>query len=434
MIDSDRLWRVPVGKVFSLRYQAILSSNRRRHFATMPGAQAASLAMHRPLRLVGRAIFSLAIAAFMLLGQAHADDVARGGVTVAAATQTEAGVASAPVRTTTDEGVPLAELIDVQVRNVRLRVPAGYLAPWPTQAMRGRLNVVDSLNVNLWMPARRYPEIDPLLLKYQARPKETGRAEPPLYAGVIQVRGLQPVARSESGYVSPDALFQRMTSLAGIDAYSFEAQEFGLDKFWQNNPKRPSLYTVYRRQGADPQALVRCTPDAAAVAERTCLAEIFFTASGLGFYVQFPRYNLPDWLAIVRSVRDLFDSWTYAVEPDRKPLPSSRFDFHAYDTIDDKVERIAVAQRELRAAFPNGSDVHQLVRAIFGWRGMCQRVLLIREIDRLYHKSDDNIYCEVSYAVTNVHISEIYFDWIISVGYSKSNNTIESVVVHVNTF
>ena len=386
----------------------------------------------RPRRR-GIFIIALTVAAIAYPLPAQADNAARVRAMTAAATQTEGNAASAPVRTTTDDGVPLDELIDVQVRNVRLRIPAGYLAPWPTQAMRGKLNAVESLNINLWMPARRYPEIDPLLLKYQRRPKEAGRTEPPPYAGVIQIRGLQPVIRGESGYISPDVLFQRMTSLAGIAAYSFEAQEFGLDRFWQNNPKRPSLYTLYRRQGADPQALVRCTPDAAAVPERLCLAEVFFAASGLGFYAQFPRYNLPDWLTIVRSVRDLFDSWTYAIEPDWKPLPSGRFDFRDYD-VGEKDERMASALRELTKAFPYGSDLYPLVTNIVGQRGVCQRVLNIRGSDKTVYIGEENIHCEIHYSLPDEYLSEIYVTWIVSIGHTKKDSKVEDVKVNTSAY
>lgn len=82
--------------------------------------------------------------------------------------------AAEQVRTMTYDAIPLDEPILFRVRDVMLRIPAGYLAPWPRPAMRGKVNERKSIDFNYWMPQRRYVEIEEASLA-GFRPREKGR-------------------------------------------------------------------------------------------------------------------------------------------------------------------------------------------------------------------------------------------------------------------
>jgi hypothetical protein len=218
---------------------------------------------------------------------------------------------SAERRVTTDSGIPLDEPIQIRVRDVLLRVPAGYLWPWPDRSLRDRVNEWKALAFDFWMPDRRYLEINNLsLLSY--RPKERGRDEPLPDAYVVEVTTLAPAKLEEPDYISPEKRFKNVTSGSDISSYSFQEEPFGLVRFWRNDWPYPKLepFVDYRhRQGADPQVLLRCTPPREKVPNPSCMGEIHFVAEELGFFVRFSRDRLPEWRGIVDAVRDLFRSW-----------------------------------------------------------------------------------------------------------------------------
>src|SRR5262245_28845414 len=61
---------------------------------------------------------------------------------------------------TTFDGIPLEEPIRFRIRGSEYRIPAGYLAPWPTQTVRNVVSDTDAISFNFWMPDRRYVEVD----------------------------------------------------------------------------------------------------------------------------------------------------------------------------------------------------------------------------------------------------------------------------------
>src|SRR5262245_58680524 len=71
----------------------------------------------------------------------------------------EASSAQDQIRTTTYDGIPLDEPIQIRFGRGLLRIPAGYLAPWPKLGARNRVNEASRLAFNFWMPSRRYLEI-----------------------------------------------------------------------------------------------------------------------------------------------------------------------------------------------------------------------------------------------------------------------------------
>jgi hypothetical protein len=221
--------------------------------------------------------------------------------------------AAAPnqVRTMTHGGVPLDEPIEIRVGKVTFRVPAGYLAPWPTREMRNRVNEWRSLSFGFWMPDKRYLRTDPFFIA-GFRPKEPGIGAPPINAHVVQVRQLQPVVLNDPSYVSPEKAFRNLTSIAGLASYSFKEEKFGLVRFWQHDwsHPQPEPFTDYRHlQGADPEVLLHCVPTSGEPMFPGCHGYIYFVAEGFGFSINFARAHLSEWHEIVIAVRDLFNSW-----------------------------------------------------------------------------------------------------------------------------
>src|SRR5215831_12878194 len=205
---------------------------------------------------------------------------------------------AAELRTMTHSGIPLDERILVRVRGVLLGIPAGYLWPWPGQDLRNRVNEWRGVDFHFWMPDRRYPEISPI--SYAGfRPKERGRGEPARDAYIVQVRGLQPIKLGEPGYISPEQGFRNSTSIAGIASYSFKNEEFGLVRFWNHDwpYPQPEPFTFYRHvEGSDPQVHLRCTPPhEKRLPFPGCAGEIHFATDDLGFFIHFPRDELPNW-------------------------------------------------------------------------------------------------------------------------------------------
>lgn len=346
----------------------------------------------------------------------------------AAATQTEAGGTSPPVRTTTDDGVPLTELIDIQLRNVRLRIPAGYLAPWPTQAMRGRLNVVDSLNLNFWLLARRYPDIDPLLMPRNRRPAEAGR---PASAqdSVVEVQALQPRAPAEAGLNPPDELFRRLMSGGGEAEYLFDEEPFSLVRFRQRNSKRQALLTAYRgKQGADIQALLTCSTTDIPTPDPSCKAHVFIASADLRFSMYFSRDRLSDWQAIVRAVRDMLASWSYGADA-RAPQAGAIFALLGHESRGsiDAIEAAATA--DLKQAFPTGSSARRFIDQMIAQPGLCRRNTDVFDPNRHAFKSTGYVYCEIDYRLPNERLSEIYVIWKLSAGYDPATDYLEGIKV-----
>lgn len=214
------------------------------------------------------------------------------------------------IRTTTNDGVPLDESILIQLPSVLLRVPAGYLVPWPTQTTRGQVNKRDGLNINFWMPDLRYPEVNPISLD-TLHPVEPGRGNPNPNTHIASAHQLRQIDLRDSGYISPETRFRNFTSLAGIASYSFEHEDFSLARFWRHDwpHPRPEPFIYYRHlEGANPQALLQCNPPHRPLPSPSCSGYIFFAGDDLAFFYRFPRNELPRWREIALAVRQLFQS------------------------------------------------------------------------------------------------------------------------------
>jgi hypothetical protein len=221
---------------------------------------------------------------------------------------------SEEIRSTTFEGLPLDEPILASIRGVQLRIPAGYLAPWPRLANKNQVNEARSIQFNFWMPSRRYVEVNDTSIAGFS-PREPGRPPSKSESYVVKVRMLQPVTLGETGYLSPEKRFENQTTEPGLSSYSFKQEDFGLVRFWRHDwphPK-PEPFTRFRHvEGTDPQVLLRCTPIEEPALNHICDGDVHFIADSLGFYVRISRNNLPQWLEIVLAARDLFNSWKIA--------------------------------------------------------------------------------------------------------------------------
>ena len=215
------------------------------------------------------------------------------------------------IRRQTYDGIPLDEPIQFRVLGVSLNVPAGYLVPWPTPAMRRRVNETPELFVEFWMPSKRYSEISPLS-RIGFRPKERGRNQPPPDAYIVRVQHLRPRKLDDPNYVSPEQRFKNLTSVRGRPSYSLKEEEFGLVRFWDPNwpYANPEPFTNYRHlEGSDPQIILRCTPPHKTSLNPNCDGYVHFIADELSFYLFFALQDLPRWRESVIAVRDLFKSW-----------------------------------------------------------------------------------------------------------------------------
>ncbi len=214
----------------------------------------------------------------------------------------------------TFDGVPLDEPILLNVRGVHLRVPAGYLAPWPDQKMRNRVNNYSvGIRISFWMPERRYVEVNALSYSGSS-PKEPSRPLPSssdVYTVTVTPGPRKP---EELDYRSPVKQFHNLTSYPGPASYSFKEEPFGLVRFWQHDwpYPQPEAFVNYRHvDGSDPQILFQCTPPKRFPAPRYPLCEGigYFAADEISFRILFEPKALPRWRESVLAMRELFNSW-----------------------------------------------------------------------------------------------------------------------------
>jgi hypothetical protein len=216
-------------------------------------------------------------------------------------------------RTTTDGVLPFDEPVSIKVKGVQLHVPAAYIYPWPRYQVRNTANEWEYLDIEFWMPDRRYLEISPLS-NAESRPTEPGREKPGPDAYVVRVRNLQPARLDEPGYIFPEQKFRNLTSIgsATINSFSFEDEPFGLVRFWQWDwpyPTPPAFITYRHKNGTDPQAIINCIPPSRPTPQPSCSGNIHFVADELAFLFHFPREELPRWHDIALAVRELYRSW-----------------------------------------------------------------------------------------------------------------------------
>ncbi len=242
----------------------------------------------------------------------HYGGLARVPILAACIMMTVVSAASEQVRTTTYDGIPLDEPFSVRVRDTILRIPVGYIGPWLTQKERGRISARQPLNLNFWMPERRYVEIGDLSIA-GFRPKEPGRGEPLPDASVVRVNDLNLVSSDKLGARSPEKQFQNLTSLAGLSSYSFKNEEFGLVRYWQHDwpHPQPEPFLRYRHvAGSDPQIHLRCTPPHLVTPYYSmCIGYVYIAPDELSFQIWFSGTDLPRWREYVFAVRDLFRTW-----------------------------------------------------------------------------------------------------------------------------
>ena len=216
-------------------------------------------------------------------------------------------------RTTTDGVLPFDEPVSIKVKGVQLHVPAAYIFPWPHYQVRNKANEWKYLDIEFWMPDRRYLEISPLS-NVESRPTEPGREKPGPDAYLVRVRGLRPTKLDEPGYISPEQKFRNVTSLGSttIESFSFQDEPFGLVRFWQRDwpyPTPPAFITYRHKDGTDPQAIIKCTPPSRPTPQPSCDGYIHFVADELAFFFYFPREELPHWHDIVLAVHDFYRTW-----------------------------------------------------------------------------------------------------------------------------
>ena len=223
---------------------------------------------------------------------------------------TPAPFVSAQIRTTYD-GVPLNEPFQIQVNGALLKVPAGYLAPWPSGKYRDKVIETKMFAFNFWMPSRRYVEISHFSI-VGTRPQEKGRVPPTADSYVVKVSDAQLLDPDKLDYRSPDWRFQNLVSTPGLSSYSFKTEDFGLTRFWRTNwPHTQSEPHIRYRNldGMEPKILLRCTPPAIPKPNPLCDGYVYFSQDRLSFYLVLGRRDLPNWRETVAAARDLFESW-----------------------------------------------------------------------------------------------------------------------------
>jgi len=217
----------------------------------------------------------------------------------------------AQVRTTTHDGIPLDEPILMRLHGVMLRIPAGYLAPWPGLRMRSGVNEASRTAFNFWMPSRRYVEISSLSI-VGSRPRERGRPSPAPDAYVVMVHDFSSRAPNKLDYRSPEKQIRNLMKVPGRESYSFEQQDFDLVRFWRQDwpYAQPEPFVHFRHvEGSDPQILLRCTAPHRPSPNPVCDGDVYFASDELSFHVVFPRDQVSNWRNSILAVRDLFNSW-----------------------------------------------------------------------------------------------------------------------------
>jgi len=234
------------------------------------------------------------------------------GMTPSAAEEVRRLGLSEVITDSTREGIPLDELIRIRIGDTQLRVPAGFIAPWPKSKMRNVLNDWQGISFNFWMPERRYVEINDLSLT-NFRPKESGRDPSSGVPFVVKVRPLRPMKPTELGTLSPELRFKNLTSWPSQASYSFKEESFGLVHFWRNDG--PEAFIFYKHiDGTDPQILLKCTPFSRTPANPLCDGVVYSAAEELSLNVYFSRGDVGRWRESVEAAIDLFKSWKAAAQ------------------------------------------------------------------------------------------------------------------------
>lgn len=214
-------------------------------------------------------------------------------------------------RRTTHDGISLQEPIRIRLADLMLHVPAGYLVPWPTPAMRERINAMSSLNFSFWMPDKRAPETSPMS-RLGFRPIERGRDAPQANQFLVSISDMKVLGADKIGTRSPEVRFDNLISRSGPASYSFKKEEFELIRFWRHDwpYPQPEPYLNYvSERGADPQILLRCTPSHRNLDNPVCDGYAYLLSERLSFYVIFSLGDLPRWRESIDAARDLFERW-----------------------------------------------------------------------------------------------------------------------------
>jgi hypothetical protein len=213
-----------------------------------------------------------------------------------------------PVNTKTSFGVPLDELIAIRTPDGMLKVPAGYLFPWPRPQDMDRTLEQKGISFVFWRESRRYLELN-AIGQPGFWPQEKGR-EKPTSDTLIKISGFRKVGDDPGDYKTPEKSFDDLAARYGV---LFAANEFGLEHFrWPNYPGTRGQYPPLRYrspQGTSPQALIKCTGLDPVVPNPLCDAEIYFVEERFSFLMRISRRDLPNWRQSIDTARELYLSW-----------------------------------------------------------------------------------------------------------------------------
>ncbi len=104
------------------------------------------------------------------------------------------------------------------------------------------------------------------------------------------------------------------------------------------------------------------------------------------------------------------------------------FNFHDYDKLEEKDEKISAAQMDIRIAFPPNSPTKNLEDYFYSRNGYCKKRDYIPTQDRMSIRGDQ-IYCELTYPYPGHIFSIIRVKWVVDIKYQKETELIQELKV-----
>lgn len=215
-------------------------------------------------------------------------------------------------------GHTLSEAHFFNIRGTLLKIPFGYLNPWPTHLEKiiagsrngGKGHEIPGLAFAFWMPTLRYPELDRFSTAWY-RPCEQGRTIPQDGQYIVEASitsSWLPLSTSEDQ--SPKQRFNRRIARKGSDVKL--TTEFGLRK------ATSGPFIVYGTEAnADREVSIQCWLEFRELPNPSCLGEFLWRNEMLGLSIRFPQSEISNWSSIANNTRALLYRWRENVGVDQ---------------------------------------------------------------------------------------------------------------------
>ncbi|WP_271898804.1 hypothetical protein [Candidatus Phyllobacterium onerii] len=198
------------------------------------------------------------------------------------------------------------------VRGTLLKVPFGYLNPWPSTHLEkiaanpkdgDATHKIPGLAFAFWMPNLRYSELDRFNTPWY-RPCEKGRTIPQDGEYIVEASLSSPwLPLDTPGLQLPAQSFNKRIARQNGDMKL--AAEFGL----RRTTGGPFILYGAEASGDDPEVSVRCWREPQEFLNPSCLGEFLWRNDRLGLTIRFPQSEISNWSDIAVGARTLLYRW-----------------------------------------------------------------------------------------------------------------------------